>query len=200
MKYLAIDTSGKRLLVIAVNGDRKAVHDVDCAMRHSVQLFPEIDAALKEVALSLRECDAVACVVGPGSFTGIRIGISAVKGLCLAADRPAISVTSFETIAYAERGGKKLALVDAGHDFYYACAFDRDELAIEPAYLSRARVEELIAQGYVPLSAEPLGVETHVVSPANGLQAAIQIKCGRTVPAKQLAALYLRKSSAEEKR
>ena len=200
MKFLAIDTSGKRLTVIAVNGKKAVVRDEDCAMRHSVVLMGEIDGALRAAGLTVSDCEFLACVVGPGSFTGIRIGISAVKGLCFATDKCALAVTSFEAIAYAERGGKKLALVDAGHDFYYACAFDGDELAVSPAYVSRARVEELIAEGFVPLSAEPLAVESRVVSIAEGLQRAVQKGYGKEVPAKELAALYLRKSSAEERR
>ena len=200
MKYLAIDTSGKRLLVIAVNGEKRAVCDADCAMRHSVLLLPEIDRALGEVNLALSECDFIACVVGPGSFTGIRIGISTVKGLCMALDRPALALTSFEAIAYAERDKKKLALVDAGHDFYYACAFEGRERVTEPAYLSRAQVEELVKEGFAPLSAEPLGIESRIVSLESGVQAAVKIMKKNTVPASSLAALYLRKSSAEERR
>ena len=200
MKFLAIDTSGKKLLVLAVNGEKEAVRDLDCAMRHSVVLLPEIDSALGEVGLTPRECDFFACVVGPGSFTGIRIGISAVKGLCVATDRPALSITSFEAIAYADRSGKKLALVDAGHDFYYACAFDGDELAVPPAYVARERVEALIAEGFQPLSAEPLAVGSRVVPLAEGLKRAALTKRGKAESQKELAALYLRKSSAEEKR
>ena len=200
MKYLAIDTSGKKLCIVAVNGGKVAYRDRDCAMRHSVVLFPEIDGALEEVGLDAAACDFFACAVGAGSFTGIRIGISAVKGLCVATGKEAVSVTSFEAIAYAERGGKRLALVDAGHDFYYACAFEDDQIAVPPAYVSRARVDELIAAGYQPLSAEPLGVQSRVVSLAKGLHAAVEARCGETIPARELAALYLRKSSAEEKR
>lgn len=220
MKYLAIDTSGKRLAVVAVNEERTVVRDLDCAMRHSVVLLPEIDGALKEACLTLRACDFIACVVGPGSFTGIRIGIAAVKGLCMAAEKKALALTSFEAIAYADmrntntpptacggaspsEGGAKrrrLALVDAGHDFYYACAFEGDNAVIAPAYLSRKRVEELIGEGYAPLSAEPLGVETRVVSLGRGLLAAANAKHAAAAPMQELAALYLRKSSAEERR
>ena len=100
MKFLAIDTSGRALNVVAVNGERRVLEcRDDCAMRHSVLLMDVIDGALAKARLTPHECDFFACVVGPGSFTGIRIGISTVKGLCLACDRPALALTSFDTLA-----------------------------------------------------------------------------------------------------
>ena len=95
---------------------------VDCAMQHSVCLLPEIDGALKEAGLALEDCDFFACAVGPGSFTGIRIGISTVKGLAFALGKPTLGVTSLRAIAYAEEGCRA-ALVDAGHGNVYAEGF-----------------------------------------------------------------------------
>lgn len=111
MKFLAIDTSGKQLNVVAVNGERQIVsRRGDCAMQHSVLLMDEIDEALKAARLSPADCDFFACVAGPGSFTGIRIGIATVKGLCLACQKPALPLTSFDTIAYADKSERNSAL------------------------------------------------------------------------------------------
>lgn len=200
MKFLAIDTSGKNLAVVAVNGERVEVRDLACAMQHSVRLMEEIDGALRAVSLLPKDCDFFACVVGPGSFTGIRIGISAVKGLCLATDRPALAVTSFEALAYAEGSGKTLALVDAGHDCYYACPFEEKTPVSQAEYLSRERAEAWIFQGHMPISCEKLGLESRIVSPAQGLLQFALTNANRAAPASELKALYLRKSSAEEKR
>ena len=192
MKFLAIDTSGQRLVVVAQNDDRTIVRAQNSAMRHSVLLMDEIDGALKEANLSLSACDFVACVVGPGSFTGIRIGISAVKGLCMAADIPALAVTSFDCLAYAEKRERLLALVDAGHGHFYACPYDgcKPQTA---AYLSEAEANVIAEKGYTPVTERDADL-------AEGLKNAASALSARKAPATQLMALYLRKSSAEEGR
>ena len=82
MKFLAVDTSGKALNVVAVNeGVRVVLRRADCAMQHSVMLMGEIDSALSRAGLSPADCGFFACVVGPGSFTGLRIGLSMAKAI-----------------------------------------------------------------------------------------------------------------------
>ena len=131
MKFLAIDTSGRALNVVAVNEEKTVVsRREDCAMRHSVLLMDAIDGALKEAGMTLADCDFLACVVGPGSFTGIRIGIATVKGLCLAGEKKALSLTTFDTLAYADTDGKRLCLVDAGHGNVYACGYDGTQVVL----------------------------------------------------------------------
>ena len=100
MKFLAIDTSGRALNVVAVNGERRVLEcRDDCAMRHSVLLMDVIDGALAKARLTPHECDFFACVVGPGSFTGIRIGVSAAKGLAFSVDKPAVGVSTLAAMA-----------------------------------------------------------------------------------------------------
>ena len=200
MKFTAIDTSGKYLSVVAYNeGKAEKIFLEDCAMKHSVVLMDRIGEAFSRAQMSPQECDFFAVVVGPGSFTGIRIGISTVKGLCFACDRPALAVTSFDCIAYNEERQKKLALVDAGRGELYACRYDGKERGT-PAILSAEQVMGLVKEGYVPLSAEQVPVDALRVDPCEGLLRAV---CGRAkdaAPASGLHALYLRKSSAEENR
>ncbi len=168
---------------------------VDCAMQHSVCLLPEIDGALKEAGLALEDCDFFACAVGPGSFTGIRIGISTVKGLAFALGKPTLGVTSLRAIAYAEEGCRA-ALVDAGHGNVYAEGFGfslpqgfyRAEEVVLRAKEAGAR---LLAGEEVPLG----GVE--YVDPARGLARYCD---GHAAQTGGLAAVYLRRSSAEEGR
>ena len=72
--FLAIDTSSRYLTVLAVNGEKKVLrHRDDCAMRHSVILMEEIDAAFEGAGLSPSECDFFAAVTGTGYFNFIRI-------------------------------------------------------------------------------------------------------------------------------
>lgn len=196
MKFLAIDTSGKHLSVVAyADGKTEYTFLPECAMKHSVVLMDRIDNVLTRAHMSPADCDFFACTVGPGSFTGIRIGISTVKGLCFSVGKPAVPLTSFDCLAYAETG-RELALVDAGHGNYYACGYT-DGVAETPAFLTEEEVRAKCAEGYAPVSAERLAVESRIVDPCAGLMKAALKKSAATG---QLTALYLRKPSAEEKR
>lgn len=201
MKFLAIDTSGRQLNTVCCNEQTQVVlAKEDCAMRHSVLLMDEIDAALKKARLTADECDFFACVVGPGSFTGIRIGIATVKGLCLAGDKKALPLTAFDCLAYADTSERTLCLVDAGHGNYYACGYTEKEVSVVPSFVTRAQVDELIAQGYAPVAQSSLFEGVRAVDTARGLLLAAQEGAHRCVGAHALEAMYLRKSSAEEGR
>ncbi len=202
--FLAIDTSGNFLTVVAAkDGEFFSVFLPDCAMRHSVSVIPAVDEALQKANMSLSECDFFAAVVGAGSFTGIRIGISVVKGLCLATGKPALPVTSFDLAAYnaLDGGAKKaLCLVDALHGCYYACGYEGEEIVYPPAYLSEEEVRSLCAEGYAlyALGELPLSETAQVtkVCPVEGLKRAV-VALAEKEKFGELTALYVRKSSAE---
>lgn len=196
MKFLGIDTSGGTVCVAAVNGEKEAFRAVEGVT--SVRLMDDIGGVLNEVGLNLADADFIACVVGPGSFTGIRIGISTAKGLCFALNKKALALTSFDLLAYAEKG-KALALVDAGHSNYYACPFENGARG-EGAFLSQSELDCYKNAGYRFLSSKRLAVESDIVEGGRALIGAAK-KYGREARnANALTALYLRKSSAEEKR
>lgn len=198
MKFLAIDTSGPRLLVAADNGVETVLSDRECALQHSVLLMDEVASVLSRARMTLSDCDLLACTVGPGSFTGIRIGISAVKGMAFGADRPALAVTSFDVLAYADRGEKKIAAVDAGHGCVYAKGYG---VALEAGHYPAEQIAELSREtGAEILSSGPLPLPAKQVNAAEGLAEAVRVLAGGAQSADALAALYLRKSSAEEKR
>ncbi len=201
MNFLAIDTSGKYLSVIAYHaGAAKRVFLPSCAMKHSVVLMDEIENVLSRAGLRPNDCDFFAAVVGPGSFTGIRIGVSTVKGLCFACDKKALGITSFDCLAYAENK-RVLALADAGHGYFYACGYDENRnVAVPPAYRSGDEVSALIIQGFASVATEQLFEGCVVVDPCEGLLKAVEANCGKLIPASELTAVYLRKSSAEENR
>ena len=207
MNFLAVDTSGNHLSVVAVkNGAAFSSFLSDCATKHSVSLMAAVQETLQKADMSLDDCDFFAAVVGAGSFTGIRIGISAVKGFCLACKKPSLPVTSFDVAAYnaidkqKNPTGKLLCLVDALHGYYYACGYENGEVVLQPAYLSEEEVLTLATQGYTlrSTSALPLSekAEVELVSPVTGLENAVAAlaKAGRFG---ELAAVYVRKSSAE---
>lgn len=199
MKFLGMDTSGEYLAVVAKNEEKESVQLIkDCLHAHSVRLMGEIEGALDGAGMTVRDCDFFSVVVGAGSFTGIRIGVSTVKGLCLALTKPALSLTSFDLLAYAERGGKTLCLVNAGHGYYYAAGYEGESCTLAPAYSGEERVKELIREGYEPRSFAPLGLGERVLDPAKGLLRASVARASRAEDAAHLTALYLRRSSAEE--
>ena len=204
MNYLAIDTSGEYLTVIAKKGGRaERVFLPDCLAKHSVVLMDEIDGALTRAEMTLQDCDFLAVVVGPGSFTGIRIGIATVKGLCFAAGKQALPVTSLDAIAYSVEDAPVLALVDAGHGAVYACAYEKDKSPVAPPAYYKAEDAAKAFGSFKPLSEKPLlfcGEEAGHADVLLGLERAVEKRAGGLVEPHELQALYLRKSSAEEMR
>ena len=190
-------------VVAAKNGKLFSTFLPDCAMKHSVSVMGAVDETLNKADLRLDECDFFAAVVGAGSFTGIRIGISVVKGFCLAYKKPALAVTSFDVAAYnaLENDQKKvLCLVDALHDCYYACGYQDGEVVLPPTYLSEEEALALVAEGYALRSCGVLPIEqkasVELVDPVKGLQNAT-IGLAEKGAFGELSALYVRKSSAE---
>lgn len=204
MNFLAVDTSANYMSVVAVkNGEAFSTFLPDCAMKHSVNILPCIEETLKKADMRLEDCDFFGAVVGAGSFTGIRIGVSAIKGFALAMGKKTLPITSFAVTAYNGLGaqGKKLCLVDALHDSYYACGYEGDKEVLAPAYLNEEEVLALANEGYVLCSSTPLPLAektpVKVADPVMGL-----INAAKTLANKgafgELNALYVRKSSAEE--
>ena len=108
MKYLAIDTSGSYLTVIACDGKKTSVkYEENCALNHSVALMGEVENALAEVGLTAKDIDVFACSVGAGSFTGIRIGVSTAKALCFSYKIKCLKLTSFDVLAYNDKDFKE---------------------------------------------------------------------------------------------
>ncbi len=200
--FLAVDTSGNYLTVVASkNGEVFSVFLPDCAMRHSVSVMPAVEEVLQKANMTLADCDFFAAAVGAGSFTGIRIGISLVKGFCLATGKPGLPVTSFDILAYNEIDeGKILCLVDALHDSYYACGYENGEIVYPPAYLTEEEALALCQEGYALRAGSilPIGEkrEVKLVDPVNGLYAAVR-RLEEKGGFGELTALYVRKSSAE---
>ena len=100
MNYVAIDTSSKNLiLVICKDGKIYSHFDSNCGVKHSDKIMVELERLIEESNFDLKKADFIACVTGAGSFTGIRIGVSSLKALCVANNLPFLEVTAFDTIA-----------------------------------------------------------------------------------------------------
>lgn len=127
MKLLAIDTSGPvcGVAVLTEQGIR-----YECAVQnkltHSVNLLPMIDAALTASGLSLQDLDRLAVVTGPGSFTGVRLGVSTIKGLAHGCGKPCVAVDALEAMAHGagEFSGVICPIQDARAGQVYGACFD----------------------------------------------------------------------------
>lgn len=191
--FLAIDTSSRYLCVTAAkNGAFAEVFEEDCALRHSVRLMQAVEEAMDKISLSPDECDFFAAVTGPGSFTGIRIGLSAAKGFAVATGKPACGLTVFDMIAYNVKDIDFGVAVDAAHGFYYYKGYGK--FACEPAYLDGAAV---LSKGATLYGFEDLPLANYVKTDIRGcLKNAV---CGGAANGAPVA-LYVRKSQAEEGR
>ena len=126
MKILAIDTSSKicSVSILEYNNVIIEKHNDD-EKTHSQKLMPLIDELLKESNLTLDNIDLLACSQGPGSFTGIRIGISTVKAFADVKNIPIIGITSLESLAYnVTNSGLIATLIDAKHDNVYFALYE----------------------------------------------------------------------------
>lgn len=100
---------------------------------HAESLHVFIDAVLKEAGITSKDLDAVAISKGPGSYTGLRIGVSAAKGLCFALDKPLISVPTLEALAHQVicTEGVIVAMLDARRLEVYAAIFNSNHEEIK---------------------------------------------------------------------
>lgn len=125
MKILAIDTSSK-ICSVAILEDTNVIlekHTND-EKTHSQNLMPLIEQIFKETNLSLDDIELLACSQGPGSFTGIRIGLATVKAFADSKHIPVVGVTSLESLAYnITENGLIVSLIDAKNENVYYSMF-----------------------------------------------------------------------------
>ena len=100
-KILAIDTSSTLCSIALLFKGRVLIRQTQAAKQAALSLLPMVEQLLNESAVPLRELDAIAIASGPGSFTGLRIGIGAVQGLSMSAQVPVISVSNLAVACYS---------------------------------------------------------------------------------------------------
>ena len=126
MNILAVDTAGKTAAV-AVLRDDVLLYEAQCnnGLTHSETLLPMIDTALKAAGLTVDDLDVLGVTNGPGSFTGLRIGVSTAKGLAWAAELPCAGCSTLEAMAWSLAGfqGEVCAAMDARRHQVYNARF-----------------------------------------------------------------------------
>ena len=140
MYLLALDTAGKTAAV-AVLRDDVLLYEAQCnnGLTHSETLLPMIADMLRSARLTLDDVDAFAVAAGPGSFTGVRIGVSAVKGLAFGRRKPCVAVSTLEAMAYLPVGGAYVcAAMDARCGQVYNALFRVDGTVVQRLCPDRA--------------------------------------------------------------
>lgn len=134
MKILAITTSSK-ICSVAVLEDKSLIIEkhIDDGTTHSQKLMPMINEILKECNLQLTDFNLFTCSVGPGSFTGVRIGVSTIKAFCDVTNVKATSVSSLEGLAYNTLNSNfydntniVCSLIDAKNDNVYCGIYKKE--------------------------------------------------------------------------
>jgi len=129
LKILGIDTSSK-FLNIALSEDESIIKEESYLLdrAHAIELVPRVKELLKKSRVPVNKIGAFVIGVGPGSFTGLRIGVSAVKGFGIASGKPCIGVSSMDTIACnaAGRGVDIVPVIDAKRGQVYAAIYRRN--------------------------------------------------------------------------
>jgi tRNA threonylcarbamoyl adenosine modification protein YeaZ len=173
MKILAIDTAANLCAACVFDGAAEAGRSVrDIGKGHAEVLMDVIGEALAAAGTSFAGLGAIAVAVGPGSFTGIRVGVSVARALALAQKIPAAGVSTLEALAFEARQdlGEKpvLSAIDGGRDGIYAAIYDGfGKIIYAPAVVGLVTLRELAADAAVVAGTAARRVAD--MAPAKGL-------------------------------
>ena len=217
MLILGIDTSGKSGGVTLAEGDRHSFRVLGAAPieggTFSAQLVPTVARLLEQNSLAPEALDGFAVASGPGSFTGLRVGLSAVKGLAEILQKPIATVSLLEALAIsANAQGRILTALDAGRSEIYFGLYEvangtatilKEQLLTRPEFLDQAHSQSQPLPAIVTPDAsiaQLSPVITAIERPTSELIARIglgKLLRGETIAIEALDANYLRRSDAE---
>ena len=227
MRILALETSAKAVsAAITEDGRVLASGYQDTGLTHSRTLMPIVEHLFQNTGLSPESVDAIAVAVGPGSFTGIHIGVSAAKGLAFALDKPAVGVSTLAAMARnaAFAGGLIVCAMDARRQQVYNALFAAEDGVLTRLTPDRAvsladlaeelrgdpRPKTVVGDGAAMCAdfLEAAGVPCRLAPPHLVMQNAMSVALeaegqaarGGLVSAQDLAPVYLRPPQAERLR
>jgi tRNA threonylcarbamoyladenosine biosynthesis protein TsaB len=152
MLIVSVDTSGRKGSIALCRGDADSFEVLQLTSleggTYSAQLLPRIAEALQQNNLTKNDVDGFVVVSGPGSFTGLRVGLSTVKGLCEVLRKPLATVSMLEALVltHGRAGESALAVLDAGRGEIYVGEYRRESsrAILDREYI--AKLEEFAAQ------------------------------------------------------
>jgi tRNA threonylcarbamoyladenosine biosynthesis protein TsaB len=212
---IGIDTSGKHGGIALARGDGECCEVLDSAPiaggTFSAQLVPQLAAMLQKHKLDKTGIDGIAAASGPGSFTGLRVGLAAVKGLAEILSKPIAAVSLLEAVAVISGKRNVLAALDAGRGEVYvghysvegsrATLLEPESLVLQSRFTVPAPAVLVTPDSSIAELARSQGAEVHSVQrPGVEIVARIGLRKlleGDTVSPEQLDANYLRRSDAE---
>lgn len=154
MKILAVDTSSK-LCSVAILEDKNLIKklELDNGLTHSETLMPLIQQLLNECSLSLNNINLLVSDIGPGSFTGIRIGVSSCKAFSDSLNIPCVGISSLEVLAYnIQNDGIICSTIDCKNNNCYFALYELNSgnynVLIEPCAKSVNDVLDLLNSQY----------------------------------------------------
>lgn len=222
LRILAVHSTTPHLAVAVTEKDRVVGEKVLPAGReHLENLAPTIDDLTQALGIRLEQLDAFAVARGPGSFSGIRVGLATVKGMALALGKPVMGITSLEILAWQGlgKGDPVISVIDARRKDIYVALYDKGRtyphLLKGPSLISREKFKSFVenAGKKVVLSGDSRVQDLAAVSPlllmhtvsapsaaGCGILGWRRFTAGQSDEIHSLAPLYLRRSDAEEKK
>ena len=147
MLILGVDCSSKQGSVAIVRDDKPLYQCVyDSNMTHSQNLLSLIDNAVAICGIGKNDIDLFAVTLGPGSFTGLRIGLALVKGMAMALDKPCVGVSSLKAMAECvDLDGVVIPCFDARRSQVYCCITDGKKIIADDDCIMAADLEEFVS-------------------------------------------------------
>ena len=141
---LGFDTSGPYCAAALVRGDKLLVQTAEHMVKGQAErLMGLLEETLASADVAYHDLDAIGVGTGPGNFTGIRIAVSAARGLALGLDIPAVGISTFDALHYGTQG-TCTTIVDARRGEFYVQSYDQDGLPMAPSLKPRDQVEDLV--------------------------------------------------------
>lgn len=219
MLLLSVDSSSQAsTAALLCDGELLCEYTQNQNKTHSVKMLPMIERMLADVEVSLSDIDVFACGIGPGSFTGVRIGVATVRGFAKTLDKPCIAVNSPEILANNVScfAGTVIALVSARENECYCAMYEKGTEVLAPcvmtveeiasaakekdacifvgdgACVNREKLEKLVEKAVFATG------KANIISAQSAAEVALKlVKEQKFTTAEGLIPLYLRKSQAE---
>ncbi len=153
---VAIDTATELLSIALVGGktgtQRRFVHQADAGLQHGSNLLPAVQWLLGRAGITAAELELIVCCDGPGSFTGLRIGMATAKGLAVAARAPLVVVPTLDALAWPHREwpGMIVAAIDARKQRLYCALYRKERKLSDDLDLCPKRLNDLIETTAMP--------------------------------------------------